>query len=101
MEAAWRSALPQGGQSAAVDPGVAVQQQIAQLGHGGKNRETSVSERPVLHAKVGHAFMPGKGGKQFIGHRIALHMEPHQGVSSQPLHEFHGQLRDFKLFLSI
>ena len=40
----------QGGQTAAVDGGIAVQQQIAQLGHSGKNRETGVGERAVLHA---------------------------------------------------
>ena len=91
----------QGGQAAAMDGGVAVQQQIAQLGHSGKDGKTGVSEGAVLHAEVGHAFMSGKGGKQFIGHRIAFRMEAHQGVAGQPLHEFHGQLRDFKLFLSV
>ena len=40
----------QGGQAAAVDGGVAVQQQIAQLGHSEKNGETGISERAVLHA---------------------------------------------------
>ena len=34
----------QGGQAAAVDPGVPGQQQDAQLGHGGKNWETGVGE---------------------------------------------------------
>ena len=91
----------QGGQAAAVDPGVPGQQQDAQLGHGGKNGETGVGEGAVFHAEVDHAFMPGKGGQQFIRHRIPFHMEAHQGVTGQPLHDLCGQLRDFKLFLSI
>ena len=91
----------QGGQATSVDPGVPGQQQDAQLGHGGKNRETGVGERTVLHAEVGHAFMPGKGGKQVIGHRIAFHMEAHQGVTGQPFHDLCGQLRDFKLLFSV
>ena len=53
----------QSGQAAAVDPGVTVQQQIAQPGHGGKDGETGVGERPVLHAEVGHAFVPSKRGE--------------------------------------
>jgi len=81
--------------------GIAVQQQIAQLGHGGKDGETGVSERTVLHAKIDHAFMPGKGGKQFIGHRIAFHMKSNQSVTSQPLHDLCGQFRDFKLLFSV
>ena len=91
----------QGRQAAAVDSDVAVQQQIAQLGHGGKDGEAGIGERPVLHAKVGHAFVSSEGGKQFIRHRIPFHMEAHQGVTGQPLHDLCGQLRDFKLFLSI
>ena len=84
-----------------MDGGIAVQQQIAQLGHSGKNGETGVSERTVLHAEVGHAFMSGKGGKQFIRHRIAFHMKAHQGVTGQLLHDLCGQLRDFKLLFSV
>ena len=91
----------QGGQAAAIDPGVAVQQQIAQLWHGGKDGEASIGKSAILHAQIGHAFVPGKGCKQFIRHRIAFHMEAHQGVTGQPLHDVHGQLREFKLFLSI
>ena len=91
----------QGGQAAAVNGGVAVQQQIAQLGHSRKNGKAGVGERTVLHAEVGHAFMPGKGGKQFIGHRIAFHMKAHQGVTGQLLHDLCGQLRDFKLLFPI
>ena len=91
----------QGGQTAAVDGGVAVQQQIAQLGHSRKNGKAGVGERTVLHAEVGHAFMPGKGGKQFIGHRIAFHMKAHQGVTGQLLHDLCGQLRDFKSLFSV
>ena len=91
----------QGGQTAAVDGGVAVQQQIAQLGHSEKNGETGVSECAVFHAEVDHAFVFGEGGKQFIRHRIAFHMEAYQGVTSQPFHEGQGQLRDLKLLLSI
>ena len=91
----------QGGQAAAVDGGVAVQQQIAQLGHSGKNGETGISERTVLHAEIHHTFMPGKGGKQFIRHRIAFHMEAHQGVTGQLIHDLCGQFRDFKLLFSV
>ena len=91
----------QGGQAAAVNGGVVVQQQIAQLGHSGKNGETGVSERTVLHAEVGHAFMSGKGYKQFIRRRIIFHMEAHQGVTGQLLHDLCGQLRDFKLLFPI
>ena len=91
----------QGGQAASDDPGVPGQQQDAQLGHGGKNGETGVSERAVLHAEVSHAFMSGKRGKQFICHRIAFHMKAHQGVTGQLLHDFWGQLRDFKLLFSV
>ena len=93
--------LPQGGQAAAVDSGVAIQQQIAQLGHSGKDGKTGIGERTVLHSEVGHAFMPCKGDKQFIGHRIAFHMEAHQGVTSQPLHDLCGHFRDFKLLFSV
>ena len=91
----------QGGQAAAADSGVAVQQQIAQLGHSGKDRETGISECAVLHAEVDHTFMSGKRGKQFIGHRIAFHMEAHQGVTGQPFHDLCGQFRDFKLLFSV
>ena len=91
----------QSGQTAAVDGGVTVQQQITQLGHSGKNGETGVSERTVLHAEVGHAFMSGKRGKQFIRHRIAFHMEAHQGVTGQLLHDLCGQLRNIKFLFSI
>ena len=91
----------QGGQTAAADGGVTVQQQMTQLGHSRKNRETGVGKRTVLHAEVGHAFMPSKWGKQFIGYRIAFHMKAHQSVTSQLLHEFHSQLRNFKRFLSV
>lgn len=45
--------------------------------------------------------MSGKGGKQFIRHRIAFHMKAHQGVTGQPLHDLCGQLRDFKLLFSV
>ena len=79
-------AVLQGGQAAAVDGGVAVQQQIAQLGHGRKNGKTGVGEGGVFHTKVDHAFMSGKGCKQFIRYRVVLHMEPHQGVTSQSLY---------------
>lgn len=46
----------QGGQAAAVDGGVPVQQQIAQLGHSGKDRETGIGEHTVLHAEVGETI---------------------------------------------
>ena len=75
MDAAWSSpassqpgavegkkiyfTFPQGGQAAAVDGGVAVQQQIAQLGHGGKDGKTGIRECAVLHTEIDHAFMPG------------------------------------------
>ena len=91
----------QGGQAAAVDSGVAVQKQIAQLGHGGKDRKAGVCERALLHTDIDHIFMSGKGHKQFIRHWIVFHMEAHQGVTSQPLHDLRGQLRDFKLLLSV
>ena len=91
----------QGGQAATMDGGVAVQQQIAQLEHSGKDGKTGIGERTVLHSEVGHAFMPSKGGKQFIGHRIAFHMKAHQGVSGQLLHDLCGQLRDFKLLFTV
>ena len=91
----------QSGQTAAVDGGITVQQQITQLGHSGKNGKAGVGERTVLHAEVGHAFMPGKGGKQFIGHRIAFHMKARQGVTGQLLHDLYGQFRDFKLLFSV
>ena len=84
-----------------MDGGVAVQQQIAQLGHGGKDGETGVGESAVLHTEVDHAFMSGKRGEQFIRYRIAFHMEAHQGVTGQPLREVHGQLRDLILLLSV
>jgi hypothetical protein len=55
----------------------------------------------VFHAEVDHAFMPGKGGQQFIRHRIPFHMEAHQGVTGQPLHDLCGQLRNIKFLFSI
>ena len=91
----------QGGQAAAVDSGVAVQNQIAQLGHGGKDRKAGVGEGAVLYTEIDHIFMSGKGRQQFIRHWTAFHMEAHQGVTSQPLHDLRGQLRDFKLLLSV
>jgi len=45
--------------------------------------------------------MSGKRGKQFIRHRIAFHMEAHQGVTGQLLHDLYGQFRDFKLLFSV
>ena len=91
----------QGEQAASVDSGVPGQQQDAQLGHGGKNGETGVGKGAVLHAEVDHTFMPGKGGKQFIRHRIPFHMESHQGVTGQPFHDLCGQLRNIKFLFSI
>ena len=41
------------------------------------------------------------GGKQFIRHRIAFHMEAHQGVTGQLLHDLCGQLRNIKFLFSI
>lgn len=69
--------------------------------YSGKDGETGVSEGSVLYAEVSHAFMSGKGYKQFIRRRIIFHMEAHQGVTGQPLHEFHGQLRNFKFLFSV
>ena len=69
------------GQAVTVDGGIAVQQQIAQLRHGGKGGEAGVGERPVLHAEVDHAFMSGKGSEQSIRYRATLHMETHQDVA--------------------
>ena len=91
----------QGGQAAAVDGGVAVQQKIAQFGHSGENRETGVGEGAVLHAEIDHAFVTSKGGKQFIGHRTAFYMKANQGVPGQPLHDLCGQLRGLKFLFPI
>ena len=91
----------QGRQAAAVDGSVAIQQQVAQLRHGGKDCEAGVGESTVFHAQIYHAFMPGKGGEQFIRYWAALHMEARQGVPGQPLHDLYGQLWDFKLFFSV
>ena len=63
--------------------------------------ETGVGEGAVFHAEVDHAFMPGKGGQQFIRHRIPFHMESHQGVTGQPFHDLCGQLRNIKFLFSI
>ena len=94
-------AAVQGGQAAAVNGRIAVQQQIAKFGHGVKDGETGVSEGAVLYAEVSHTFMSGKGYKQFIRRRIIFHMEAHQGVTGQPLHEFHSQFRNFKFLFSV
>ena len=45
--------------------------------------------------------MCGKRDEHFIRYRIAFHMEAHQGVTDQLLHDLCGQLRNIKFLFSI